>query len=579
MEPRIEDAVIKDGSNPDETIVLRRVCTGRTRFDAEAREIRNLTILSPIRRPAACSLMRPAVSSRPMSVSVLKSARIISALTLVSRIFGLGRDMLFAYVFGAGWVMSAFTVGFQIPNLFRRLFGEGALSASSIPVLTEQLHRGGCGAVDRLSGKVMALLLVVLVALTMVGELVVLALWTLVEPTDRNLLTLSLTAVMLPYMIFICASAILGGIQNIFGQFAIPAANPILLNVFEIIAMLVTVQLFAKDLVPQAYILAVVVLFTGVVQFGWQWTALRRTGLRLRLAIDTSDACVRTIARTMIPMTIGLSAIQINAFLDSLIAYALVTSHVGGPAVLGYAQRLYQFPLGVFAIALATAIFPAMTRHAAENDLAGLSRTLARGLRVVVFEGLPCTVGLILIREPLVQLLFERGQFTPVDTVRVANTLIAFAAGIWAFGANQIAVRAFYATKDPMTPLRIAGGMVAANLALNLILVFPLEEPGIGLATTICAVIQDGLLIWFLSKRLPHIPWKEIINSAGRSILATVVMALAVLTANHLLNGWPAYAHSPLLKVACLASIGLLAFLAGAKLARCPELHEVLHRH
>ncbi len=515
-----------------------------------------------------------------MSVSVLKSARIISALTLVSRILGLGRDMLFAYVFGAGWVMSAFTVGFQVPNLFRRLFGEGALSASSIPVLTDQLHRGGREAVDRLSGRVMGLLLVVLVALTLVGELVVLALWPLVEPTDRNLLTLSLTAVMLPYMVFICASAILGGIQNIFGQFAVPAANPILLNVFEIVAMLVTVRVFARNnLVPQAYVLGIVVLFTGVVQLTWQWTALRRTGLRLPLTIDTHDECVRTIARTMVPMTIGLSAIQINAFLDSLIAYAFVTSHVGGPAVLGYAQRLYQFPLGVFAIALATAIFPAMTRHAAVNDLPGLSNTLARGLRIVMFEGLPCTVGLILIREPLVQVLFQRGQFSAVDTVRVANTVITFAAGIWAFGANQIAVRAYYAIKDPMTPLRIAGGMVAANLALNLILVFPLEEPGIGLATTICAVIQDGLLIWFLSKRLPHIPWREILASTGRSAAATVVMALAVLSVNRLLSDWQAYAHSSLLKVAFLTLTGLLAFLAGARLVRCPELDEVLHRH
>ena len=515
-----------------------------------------------------------------MSVSVLKSARIISLLTLVSRILGLGRDMLFAYVFGAGWVMSAFTVGFQVPNLFRRLFGEGALSASSIPVLTDQLHRGGREAVDKLSGKVMGLLLVVLIALAIVGELVVLALFPLVEHSNRNVLTLSLTAVMLPYMIFICASAILGGIQNIFGQFAVPAANPIMLNVFEIIAMLVTVRLFTKeDLVPQAYILGVVVLFTGVFQLTWQWTALRRTGLRLPLAIDTRDEHVRTIARTMIPMTIGLSAIQINAFLDSLIAYTFVTSHVGGPAVLGYAQRLYQFPLGVFAIALATAIFPAMTRHAAENDLSSLSKTLVRGLRVVMFEGLPCTVGLILIREPLVQLLFERGKFSSVDTIRVANTLIAFAAGIWAFGANQIAVRAFYAVKDPMTPLRIAGGMVVANLAMNLILVFPLEEPGIGLATTICAVIQDGLLLWFLSKRLPHIDWREILGSTTRSALATGIMAVGVLSANWLLSSWSVYAHSSLVKVMCLTLAGLVTFLAGARAARCPELGEVLHRH
>ncbi len=519
----------------------------------------------------------------------LRSAKVISALTLGSRVLGLVRDMLFAYVFGAKEVMSAFQIGFQVPNLFRRLFGEGALSASSIPVLSEQLRHGGTEAVDRLGGKLMALLLLVLTVLVVVGELAVLALWPLLSHTandipiraglTQNQLTLALTAVMLPYMIFICASAILGGIQNIFGQFAVPAANPILLNVFEIAAMIAGVWLFAHDLVPQAYLLGVTVVFTGIVQLSWQWTSVRKVGLRLPLRIDTKDPAFRLIARTMVPMTIGLSVVQINTLLDGLIAYRFVTSHPGGPAVLGYAQRLYQFPLGVFAIALATAIFPAMSRAAAGNDMAGLSQTLARGLRIVVFEGLPCTIGLILIREPLVEALFQRGMFTATATARVAATLATFAAGVWAFGINQIAVRAFYAMKDQMTPLRIAAWMVAGNLVLNLLLVGPLEEPGIGLATTICAVIQDVWLLRGLVRRLPGLAWREVVGSAGRTAVATALMALSVMAVQHVAPAWPLYARSAAVRVAVLTTTGAAAFALAAWVVRCQELREIIRRH
>lgn len=508
----------------------------------------------------------------------VSSAKVISAITLVSRILGLARDMLCAYVFGAGEVMAAFTIGFQIPNLFRRLFGEGALSASSIPVLSDQLHHGGREALDALAGKLMGVLLVVLVGVAIVGELIACGLGPMLVKTPRGWLTLGLTIVMLPYVVPICASAILGGIQNILGQFAVPAANPIVLNLFQIAAMLVAGWRYAHHEHVQAYILATSVVISGVFQLGWQWLNTRKCGLNLRLSLDTRDEALRVIARTMIPMTIGLSVVQINALLDSFIAYWFVTSHSGGPAVLGYAQRLYQFPLGVFAVSLATALFPAMARNAAEGDMHRLSNTLSRGLRLVMFEGLPCTVGLILIREPLTQALFERGAFKVGDTFRVAATLATFAAGIWAFGVNQIAVRAFYAVKDQMTPLRIAAWMVAANLGLNMVLVFRLEEPGIGLATTICAVIQDVLLLTALAKRLPHIAWREIFGSVARTAIATTLMAAGVLAVGYALSNWPAYAHHALIRLAALTTAGALAFLIGAWITRCRELREVLHR-
>jgi putative peptidoglycan lipid II flippase len=295
------------------------------------------------------------------------------------------------------------------------------------------------------------------------------------------------------------------------------------------------------------------------------------------LSLDTRDESLRRIARTMIPMTIGLSVVQINALLDSFIAYWFV-DYKGAPAVLGYAQRLYQFPLGVFAIALATALFPAMSRHASEGDVPRLSDTLGRGLRLVLFEGLPCTIGLILIREPLTQALFERGAFKAGDTLRVSATLAAFAAGVWAFGVNQIAVRAFYALKDQMTPLRVAAWMVGGNLALNLILVRPLEEPGIGLATTICAVVQDVWLLHALARRLPHLAWGEVAGSAVRTVGATVLMAGGVLAVGWALRHWPAYEHRALIRLGCLTLAGATSYVLAAWVLGCREMREVLRR-
>lgn len=506
------------------------------------------------------------------------SARLIAALTLASRILGLVRDMMCSFVFGASEVMSAFTIGFQIPNLFRRLFGEGALSASSIPVLSERLHHDGPKAVDRVAGNLMGWLLVLLAVLVVIGELVVFALWPLLVNTERDVLTFRLTAVLLPFTIAICGAAILGGIQNVFGQFAVPAANPVVLNLFMIAALVAARPLFSTDKTPAIYLLAGAVVVSGVFQFAWQWASARRCGLKLRLRLDAHDPSVRQIAWTMLPMTFGLGVVQINTLMDNLIAYGLVRSHEGGPAVLFYAQRLYQFPLGVFAIALATAIFPALSRHAAAGDREGMARTLAHGLRVVLFESLPCTVGLILVRRPLIETFLQRGAFSVEDTSRVSVTLAAYAAGIWAFSVNQVAVRAFYAMKDPHTPMRVATWMLGLNLALNLSLVFVLEEAGLALSTTICAIVQTVWLTRNLVRRFGHLDWAGVMRSVGRTGIATGVMAAAVLGSEMLLRHLLGGAVRPWAVLATMTTAGAAGYVGAAWALRCDELREVLHR-
>ncbi|UCD29088.1 MAG: murein biosynthesis integral membrane protein MurJ, partial [Planctomycetota bacterium] len=379
----------------------------------------------------------------------------ISFLTLLSRILGLVRDMCCSHAFGLGGVWSAFALAFQVPNLFRRLFGEGALSAASIPVLTETLTRNGHTAVDALVGRLVGMLLAILVTVCVVAEIVVAGLFLYYRSVDDTALTLTLAGLLLPYLIFICTVAILGGVQNVFGRFALPAAMPIILNVF-----MITAALGGKWIVPGGHrkeivLLAAAVIVAGMVQLVWQWFAVRRCGLRMRLSLEVNDPAIRRIAITMLPMVAGLGAVQINTLLDALIAWWFVKEQIDpagglervGPGVLYYAQRLYQFPLGVFAIALATAIFPALSRHSAEDDMPGLGQTLSRGIGVATFEGLPCLVGLILIRKPLVAVLLNRGEFAEWDAGvdRVSLALFMYALGIWAYAVNHLVVRAFYA--------------------------------------------------------------------------------------------------------------------------------------
>lgn len=509
-------------------------------------------------------------------IRLLSSAKLISVLTLLSRILGLVRDTMAGAVFGAGWQMDAFTVGFQVPNLFRRLFGEGALSASSIPVLTDALHREGRAGVDRLGGKIMGNLLFVLAACTLAGELVLLALWPILPATAKNTLTLQLTAVSLPYMIPICAAAILAGIQNIFGQFAVPAMNPIILNVFMIAALIGGQKVWPGDCVVQAWLQTFSVLLSGVVQIVWQWHNARRCELRLRPAIDWRDPAINQIARTMLPMTLGLGVVQLNTLIGSVMAYGLVWSHEGGASVLYFAQRLYQFPLGVFAVAMATAIFPAMSRQVSAGASSEFAATYRRGIRVVLFEGLPCTVGLILIAEPIVKTLFERGNFDASDTARVVPTLIAYSAGIWAFGVSQIQVRALYALKDPHTPLRIATRMIALNLVANLALVLWMEEPGLALSTTLCAVVQVVWLARALKRSIGPIRSADLAVPIVRIVLATAVMAVAVLAVDGYLRGWDVYARRQALRLLGMTVTGGVAYVAAAWLLRCEELREIL---
>ncbi|UCG32403.1 MAG: murein biosynthesis integral membrane protein MurJ [Phycisphaerales bacterium] len=506
----------------------------------------------------------------------LRSARVVSLLTLISRISGFARDITFGYFFGATGLASAFAVAFTIPNLFRRLFGEGALSAALIPVLAKRLHDEGEAGGAALTGRVFSWLAFVVSALVLLGEGLLLVLWLLLPLEGPAGLTLAMTALLLPYAVLICLVAAAGGVLNVRGRFAVPASAPILLNLVLIGTLFGANAWRPEAPVWRIWALAWAVLVAGVLQLIMQLHALRAAGFRARWSFDRSDPGLRNIATAMLPMIIGLAAVQINTLGDTVVAL-LCVPHEGAPAVLYYAQRLYQFPLGVFSLAFATAVFPTLSAHAAADDRASLRDALATSVRTVFFVGVAATLGLIVTAQPLVQGLFERGEFAAEDTRRVSLTLAAYAAGVWAYGLNHIVIRGFYAMGDRLTPMRVATAMVVVNLALNLTLVWRWEEAGLGAATAICGVVQFFWLGRILTGRLAPLPWVELGASGLRSLVGGLVMAAAVLGADRILAAW-AGQPGPILRLAVLVVTGVAAYLLSAALLRSRELPELMSR-
>lgn len=539
-------------------------------------------------------------------------AVLVSALTLLSRFAGLGRDAVLAAALGLSVAADAFFIGFLVPNLFRRLFGEGALTAAFIPGYTDLLERDPDLA-KRFASLTLTLLSVLLVALTLLAEL---GLWLIARQLDADhkaSLAIHYTRLMLPYMPLICAVALVGGMLQVHQRFGPPAAAPLILNGVIVAAVLLATSLFTADTDARrvATWVAVSVVLAGGLQLLWQVAALLRvTGLTRRFAGTWPS--MRAMLLMMGPMVIGLAVFQINALLDALIAFFFAPPQVGrgmseqltmfgqtfdaplrngDVAALNWSQRLYQFPLGVFGIAIATAIFPALAAAAAKlggNDRDHADRAnkpakpqaasgefaeiVRHGLRLTVFIGLPASVGLILVRVPLARAVFEHGGFTTGDALRVAAILMGYAASVWAYSMTHTLTRAFYALKDANTPLKVSACMVALNLALNLTLIWPLGAAGLAWSTAISAAGQCVLLLGLLRRRVDRPVDRSVLASWGRTALATAVMAgvLGPITLVLDLPGLSWWASTGVL-VGLVALGGALVF-AIAWLSRAEEL-------
>lgn len=467
-------------------------------------------------------------SARAQGVNhgVAKAAGLIGAATFSSRILGLIRDIVLARLFGATPAADAFFVAYRIPNLLRELFAEGSMSSAFIPVFTEYHTLRTKQDAWELASAMFTTVLTLITLITLVGILAAPGIvWLLApgfhdDPSKISVTTL-LTRIMFPYLLFISLAALAMGILNSLRAFAAPALSPVLFNLFVIGCALFLSPLLSEPIMG----VAVGVVAGGAAQFAMQLPGLKLRGMLFRWRFDPRHAGVRRIGTLIVPSLLGLSVTQINITVSTILA----SYFEGGPTYLFYGMRLVQFPLGIFGVALATAILPTLSAQAAKGAMEELRSTLGFGLRMILFIILPAMLGLILLREPIVHLFFEHGTFTAADTAATASALLCYAIGLWAFAGVRIIVAAFYSLQDTKTPAIAAGAAVAANLVLAIFLMAPLQHAGLALATALAAMLNVGILVAVLNRRLGGIDWVSVKRSSLRVLAASVPVILSCL--------------------------------------------------
>lgn len=444
----------------------------------------------------------------------------MAAATLTSRLLGMVREIVYARFMGDGWVAGAFQLAFTIPNLFRRLLGEGALTAAFIPVFKEKEKTQGEAEMWRAANAVISGLVTaaaVLVALVLFGVSVALASHHFELKTE---LMLRLLRVMFPYMLMVCLAALFMGMLNARGHFFIPAMGATMLNVVMIAAVLWLAPHMGHGLEEKVFALAIGVLAAGVAQAAFQLPWLRREGFRYRWVSPWRDATVGRVVRLMVPGTIGVAAFQINVLLTQSIAFWVSPQIV---ASFNYAVRLMELPQGVFGISLATYLLPTLSGLAAEKRHSDFRATLHHGLNLLVLLNLIAAALLVALGEPIVRLLFERGQFTAESTTNVSRALICLAPGLAAFSAVNVLARAFYALGDTKTPMQISLGCLALNVALAAALIHPYRQAGLGLANTITSLCNVTLLFVALKRKMGRLEMDSLWAKLPLLLVASVL--------------------------------------------------------
>ncbi len=510
---------------------------------------------------------------------VTRAAGIVGAATLASRILGYVRDMVLASFFGAGMVADAFIAAFRIPNLLRRLFGEGSLSIAFVPVYAQTLEESRPEEAYLLPVAAMKLLLVVLSLVTVVGVVCAPLIVKTVAPgfgqdAGKMALTITLTRFMFPYIILIGTVALCMGILNVNGHFAAPAAAPVLLNL-AMIGAVYGVSRFSDSQTIRVLGLAGGVLVGGVLQLALQLPFLFRHGIRFWAPSGLWHPAMKKIGILLLPTIFGAAVYQINILMGTLLASLL---EEGSVSYLYYADRLVQFPLGIFGQALATAVLPSLSRQAARKDYSAMGETFGHALSLVLFITIPAMAGLILLREPIVALLFQRGAFDIQTTRLTATALLYYAVGLWAFSAVRIVVSTFYAMQDTRTPVMTATVSIVANIVLGLVLMGPLKHGGLALATSLASTVNLVLMVIVLRKKLGAIRWRPILSSCLRTVAATAVMAVVVMGIRNcgVFRQWPTDGLALLFMVGVAIGGGVAVFSIAARWFDIPQWHEVM---
>lgn len=452
------------------------------------------------------------------SGNLFQSVRIISVCTFLSRVLGLARDVICASIFGTSMVWDAFTVAFKIPNLFRRLFGEGALSAAFIPIFTEQIEKRGREEAFVFFNVVATALVIILGGIILLGEGSFFLIPRVFQIQEKWQLILKLLIIMFPYVFFICLVAFMGAVLNTLRHFFMPAFAPVVMNLCWITGAVVA-PFTGKTLDTMIYAVAISTFLSGLVQVAIHIPTLREKELYYRFIPRFSHPELKLVLIRMAPIVFGLGIVQVNVLLDSIIAVGF-SSPQGGPAsftfagmtvpfpmkagaasVLYYSDRLIQFPLGVFGVAMATAVFPLFSTHAVREDWGNFSIAFNKALKFILFIGIPASLAIIVLREPIIDLLYRRNQFDAESAYRTSRVILFYASGIWAYCGLHVLIRAFYSVKDTVTPVKVGAACVGLNLVLNLSLIWVLQEGGLALSTAISSMAQIVILTLILQKK------------------------------------------------------------------------------
>jgi putative peptidoglycan lipid II flippase len=452
-----------------------------------------------------------------------RSTAIFSLATGVSRVMGLVREIVASYYFGIGGKINAFTIAFQVPNLFRALVADFALSAAFIPVFTELLERGERKRAWRVASSLFWLVLLVLTGLT--ALFVVLAPWIIGifgNPGGDRGLAVSLSRVLFPIVVLLGVSGIVVGILNSYERFTVPALSPIFWNLAIIVGLVIGVPR-AETIDAKLYVYAISIVIGTLVQVLLPLPWLRGLDGGLRVVIDWRDPAVWRVLRLMIPVTLGLGLINFNAVVDSIFASRLIDPKLA-PTAIDRAFRLYMLPQGIFSVAITTVLFPALARLAARDDRVGFRSTVALGLRQIAFLLIPASAVSAVLAEPITRLVYQRGAFEPSQTPIVAAALAAFSAGLFFNGAMLLLNRAFFSLQSNWIPTMVALGNLGLNAAFDAAF-YRFGTWGIPLATSVVNIVGSTVLLLLMRRRLGRIHFGEIADSIGRIVVASALVA------------------------------------------------------
>jgi putative peptidoglycan lipid II flippase len=510
-----------------------------------------------------------------------RAAGIVGLAVLCSRVLGLGRELIFAALFGGGRLMDAFTIAFRIPNLLRDLFAEGALSTSFITTFSKTIATDGDRAAWQLANKVATMTVIVLSSITIVGIITAPWLVHVLAPGfggEKAALTITLTRIMYPFILLVSLAALVMGMLNAKEVFGVPAMASSFFNLGSIISGVALGYWLDPNFGPRALMgSAIGTLIGGAMQFGVQLPALRRIGYVFRPDFHWRDKGVKAILRLMGPSVVAASTTQVNVLINSIFASKLGD----GPTFwLSIAFRLMQLPLGIFGVALGTVALPLLARMAATGNMVSFRSELSRGMRLAFLMTIPSTIGLIMLAEPIMSVVYQHHKFTAFEAGEAAGALRFYAIGLSGYAALKVLVNAFYALDRRKTPMLVSFSAVALNLALNWFFTLQLGWGHRGLAlSTACIATSNFLILYFLMRRqLTFLETHSMLVLLGKLAVAGGALAgVCWLGAHYLLADWATQAFWPKLTY-LFATIGVagLAFVYVASALKISELREII---